>query len=92
MSSGGEDNLQWSGLLEFRDTKHEIIVKVENDELLLIQIENCETFDQWEGKYDVTCKFTSSKEFKLLIGDFYHCISLCSFPTENVSSLSDLYS
>lgn len=54
MSSGGEDNLQWSGLLEFRDTKHEIIVKVENDELLLIQIENCETFDQWEGKYDVT--------------------------------------
>ena len=53
-----EESFQGHTSVEFRGIKHDVELSVQNDELLIIQIENSSTFDQWIGKYDVSCKFS----------------------------------
>lgn len=41
--------------LQFGGVDHDVEVAVE-ETVLVLQIENCESFEQWTGKYDGSCK------------------------------------
>lgn len=41
--------------LSIGNVDHSVDVTVEKD-LLVLQIENCKSFDQWTGRYDASCK------------------------------------
>ena len=53
--SDQEENVNSQTTLQFGGIDFDVDV-CEEDGVLVINVENCETLDHWTGKYDASCK------------------------------------
>ena len=65
--SSEKGNIDTQATLQFGGIEYDIEINDEND-VLVINVENTETLDQWTGKYDASCKLEKCSAM------FTHCI------------------
>ena len=50
-------------LLDFRGRDYKVEISIDNNVHLIVQIDDCISFDRWVGKYDTSCKYINTLGF-----------------------------